>query len=261
MAVSQEQPFRALIWEAYVNMRVLLINSNLRDDLFAAPPIGVCYVASATESAGHMVQVLDLCFSRCLEKALEQSVRDFCPEIVGISVRNMDNANLLFPISYLPDALRVVNTVRRLTTAPIVVGGSGASLDPAGVLRLLHADFIVVSDGEQAFVELLDAIDKGKTGVGIPGVGTLANGEFVFTPQKSLDFGGCRPNLGKWINMRPYEKMGVSYNIQTKRGCNRRCIYCTYNQVIEGNRVRLRRSSRCCRRDRGDSICPPGKEL
>ena len=115
-------------------MRVLLINSNLKNDLFAAPPIGVCYVASATESAGHTVRVLELCFSRCLEEALEQSIRDFSPEIVGISVRNIDNANLLYPISYLPDAVRVVNIVKSFTTVPMVVGGSGASLDPAGVL-------------------------------------------------------------------------------------------------------------------------------
>ena len=41
----------------------------------------------------------------------------------------------------------------------------------------------------------------------------------------------------------PYEKMGGSYTIQTKRGCRMRCIYCTYNQVLEGNRLRLRSPS------------------
>jgi hypothetical protein len=39
--------------------------------------------------------------------------------------------------------------------------------------------------------------------------------------------------------MSPYERMGSAYNIQTKRGCRHRCIYCTYG-VIEGTKVRLR---------------------
>ena len=49
-------------WSA--SMRVLLINSNRKGDMLAAAPIGLCYVASAVEAAGHSVNVLDLCFSR-----------------------------------------------------------------------------------------------------------------------------------------------------------------------------------------------------
>ena len=43
----------------------------------------------------------------------------------------------------------------------------------------------MVSDGEQAFVELLNSIDNGKSGVGIPGVGSFENGKFV-SPHKDI---------------------------------------------------------------------------
>jgi radical SAM superfamily enzyme YgiQ (UPF0313 family) len=46
--------------------------------------------------------------------------------------------------------------------------------------------------------------------------------------------------LGKWVDMKNYQNVGSSYVIQTKRGCPQKCIYCTYNQVLEGNRLRLR---------------------
>ena len=72
-------------------MQVLLINSNLKDDWLAAPPIGLCYVAGAAAEAGHDVRVLDLCFRRRILKELEEAIRAFDPDIIGVSIRNIDN--------------------------------------------------------------------------------------------------------------------------------------------------------------------------
>ena len=221
-------------------VRVLLINSNLRDDLFAAPPIGLCYVASATEAAGHTVKVLDLCFRRNLEQEVVSTIRAFSPDVVGISLRNVDNVNLLYPVSYLPDAGTIVQHVRRTTGAPIVVGGSGASLSPSGIMKYLNPDFLVVSDGERSFVDLLACLETGTSPKNIPGVAMIHAGKFSLNRPKLQEFVSGNPELGKWLDLKPYQKMGSSYSIQTKRGCTQRCIYCTYNQVLEGNKLRLR---------------------
>jgi hypothetical protein len=69
-------------------MRILLINSNLKDDLLAAPPIGLCYVASAAFEAGHEVRVLDLCFKRHIRQELEKAIIGFSPQVIGVSLRN-----------------------------------------------------------------------------------------------------------------------------------------------------------------------------
>jgi radical SAM superfamily enzyme YgiQ (UPF0313 family) len=222
-------------------MRVLLINTNLKDDVLAAPPIGLCYVASAADAAGHSVRVLDLCFRRRVRKQVEQAIVSFSPEVIGLSLRNLDNVNLLRCVSYLPEAADIVALIRQITGIPVVVGGSGASLNPEGIMAHLKADFIVVSDGEESFVSLLESLGNGrKTPEPIPGVGMIHDGEFRLSPAILRDFKVGRPHVGRWIDMRPYEKMGSSYAIQTKRGCPERCIYCTYNQVLEGNRLRLR---------------------
>jgi hypothetical protein len=42
------------------------------------------------------------------------------------------------------------------------------------------------------------------------------------------------------VNLKQYQRMGSSYTIQTKRGCCQHCIYCTYNQALEGRTLRLR---------------------
>lgn len=224
-------------------MRVLLINSNLKDDILAAPPIGLCYVASAAEVAGHEVRVLDLCFKRRITEELEQAINGFSPQVIGVSLRNLDNANMVRPIFYLPSALQIVEKIRTLTAAPLVLGGSGASLDPQGVLEFLHGDYLIVSEGEKSFVALLEALNLGESAAAIPGVAMWRQGEFHLTPPRLTSFTSGNPHLARWVDLTPYEKVGVSYTVQTKRGCRMRCIYCTYNQVLEGNQLRLRAPS------------------
>ena len=221
-------------------MRVLLVYANLKDDILAAPPIGLSYVACATQAAGHTVNVLDLCFQKKWMSVLTSRIEEFRPEVIGISIRNIDNVNLLHPKSYLPEVKRIIETIRNTTSIPLVIGGSGASMCPAEVLSELKADFIIVSDGEQSFVDLLDALATGRTANDIPGLGQNINGIFSLIPPRLKEFKKGNAELGKWVDMKNYQNVGSSYVIQTKRGCPQKCIYCTYNQVLEGNRLRLR---------------------
>ncbi len=221
-------------------MRILLINSNTRDDVLAAPPIGVSYVATATERAGHDVRVADCCFASNPEKRIHEVIRSFDPEVIGISVRNIDNVNMLHPVSYLADVRNVVRAVKALSQAPIVIGGSGAGLCPKEVLLELDADYVVTADGEHTFVRLLEAIQTGGSPDGLPGLTYRDNGRVRLSPPEYRPFVGGNPMLGRWVNLEPYIKNGASYTVQTKRGCTQRCIYCSYNQVLEGNRLRLR---------------------
>jgi radical SAM superfamily enzyme YgiQ (UPF0313 family) len=220
--------------------RVLLVNSNLKDDILAAPPIGMFYVATAADAAGHEVRALDLCFRHDASQSLETEVRVFHPDVIGISIRNVDNCNLFHPVSYLPEVTQLVLHARKASKAPIVLGGSGASLCPEEVLRRLKADFIVVSEGETSFVSLLSALATGASPAGIPGIGWIHDNRFHLTPPRRTGSSFGPSGAVRWIEMKPYSRMGSSYPIQTKRGCPQRCIYCTYNQVLEGQALKLR---------------------
>jgi len=221
-------------------MRVLLINTNTRADMTAAPPVGAACVATAAAGAGHEVRLLDLCFVRDRARALASTVSSFRPEVVGLSIRNLENVNLLRPISYVGDAKTVVEEVRALTDAPIVLGGSGASLCPGELLRALRADYLVAGDGEETFVALLAELAEGRTPHGLPGVGLLEQGTLRFVPPafSLASFGS--PQLARWVDLGRYQRMGSSYTVQTKRGCCQHCVYCTYNQALEGRAMRLR---------------------
>jgi len=221
-------------------MKVLLINSNRKSDVLAAPPIGLCYVATATELAGHEVSVVDLCFQRSPVERLRDVIEYFKPDVLGISIRNIDNCNMLHPRSYLEEIRVMINEVRALTKACIVLGGSGASIYPKGVLEYLKADYVVISEGEEAFPRLLERLEQGLSPDQIHGVGCMRNGQFVLNPPALTSLERTRAEVGRWIDLKPYEAMGSSYTIQSRRGCRNQCIYCTYNQLLEGQSIRLR---------------------
>lgn len=147
---------------------------------------------------------------------------------------------MVYPVSFVPEVSDIMDTVRELTDSPVVLGGSGAGLVPEALLRKLRGDFIVVSDGERSFVELLRALETGSPTGAIPGVGAMSGDELQMTPPAPVGFPGPSPDLGRWIDVNRYTRRGGSYNIQSKRGCHQACIYCTYNQSLEGSRVRLR---------------------
>ncbi|MGB9617361.1 MAG: B12-binding domain-containing radical SAM protein, partial [Desulfomonilaceae bacterium] len=221
-------------------MKVLLVNSNRKSDVLAAPPIGLCYVATATERAGHDVAVVDLCFQRRPIERLRRVISEFKPQALGVSIRNIDNCNMLHPRSYLEEIRAMLDEIRKFTDACIVVGGSGASIYPKGVLDYLEADYIVVSEGEEAFPRLLDHIESGISPEQVPGVGFKRDGQYVLNPPVLTSFERARADLGRWVDLRPYQAVGSSYTIQSRRGCRHKCIYCTYNQLLEGQALRLR---------------------
>ena len=104
-------------------MRVLLVSANrehIPDPIF---PLGLAYIAAATQLAGHEVEVTDLCFGNNPLDDLQKRIRTFQPNVVGLSIRNVDNAAYPLTVDYLARHQEVVNAMRATTSAPLVLGG------------------------------------------------------------------------------------------------------------------------------------------
>ncbi len=219
-------------------MRVLLVYFNRAYDLVAAPPIGLSYVASATRRAGHDVQVLDLLARARPLDALRETVRTFTPEVVGVSVRNIDNVVCQRPEWYLDELGRMLAVVRRESPATIVLGGPAASILGTAALTHLDADFVIVGEGENAFPRLLAALETTGPLDGIEGLCYRAGDTVRSTPPARLPGFGAS-GMEEWIDWPAYESRGGTWAIQTKRGCPLTCSYCAY-PAIEGHTSRVR---------------------
>ncbi len=231
-------------------MRVLLVSANrerIPDPIF---PLGLAYVGAAARHAGHQVSGLDLCFGRLPLSRLIRRVRRWRPDLIGLSLRNVDNAAYPRTVDYLQQHRDVVRTLRGVTAAPLILGGSGFSILPAAYMRVLGADWGIAGEAEDRFVALLEGLDRGIGPEALPGI-HRADGSLTDPPGTdrqpvpvSPPASARRAPPGLWparelFDYARYIRRGGMGNIQSKRGCVFHCSYCTY-PLLEGNRFRSR---------------------
>ncbi len=219
--------------------RVVLINTNeIRPPV---APIALDYLAGALHEAGHEVDVLDLSFVADAPEALGSYFRASAVRAVGMSFRNSDDCFWPSATSFVPRLTELVRSVRGMTDAPVVLGGGGFSLFPEQILEACGCDFGITGDGERAFVLLLQALERGRGFRRVPGLVWRAGGEggeFTRNPperRRALQIATSRQS----VDNRRYFSEGGQGNMETKRGCTRRCIYCA-DPLIKGGRVRVR---------------------
>ena len=75
-------------------MKVLLISANTEQINMPVLPLGLACVAAAIDKQGHSVKLLNLMMQTDTQKALHAAIDEFNPEIIGISVRNIDDQNI-----------------------------------------------------------------------------------------------------------------------------------------------------------------------
>ncbi len=217
-------------------MRVLLVSANTESINMLVIPVGLAAVAAATQNAGHCVELIDLLSVKNTGTAIKEAVEGFQPEIIGISIRNIDDQKMAPPNLLLDQVKPVMSECRRCSEAPIVLGGAGYSIFPESVLSYLGADMGIQGEGEIAFPTLLALMEQkadlsGTPGLFLPTRGLQCKRKFV----KDLDLLPL-PDSSLWSKM-VAENQDLLMPIQTRRGCPMCCSYCS-TSVIEGRIIR-----------------------
>lgn len=220
-------------------MRILLISVNRERMPFPVFPLGLAYIAGALKEGCHQIEVMDLCFSQGVSADLNNTLHRFQPDLIGISLRNLDNLTYPTSVSYLKEVEEVVGICRRSSSSRLVIGGSGYSLAPQELLQNLNVDFGIVGEGEEIFRHLVKSIEQGDP---------ISPSPYLLIKQKPFPplIEGARvypirsPDRTFFETHRYFEEGGMG-NIQTKRGCPFLCIYCTY-PLLEGRRIRTRKT-------------------
>jgi radical SAM superfamily enzyme YgiQ (UPF0313 family) len=223
-----------------------LINTNRM--VPAIGPLGLDYVAGSARQAGLDVEVLDLCFEDDPVAAMEGYFANRSPELVGLTFRNADDCFWPSADWFVPGLKETIETIRSMTDAPIVVGGVGYSIFPEQILEHTGVDFGICGDGEAATVALVRQLQGRRKLEDVPGLVWRDSGEVRSNGPawpSSISLSTARDSVD---NLRYFEQ-GGQCGLETKRGCNRNCIYCA-DPLAKGNRLRMRDPGeiRCCRR-------------
>lgn len=212
-------------------MKILLISPNMLREPYPVYPIGLDYVAGAIPEE-HEVRIADM--QTVSWDALAALLKDFSPDIIGISCRNIDNTEASDPHFFLNSYQSLVTWLKERSSAVIVCGGSGFTIMPEQIFAMLNVDYGIIGEGER-FALLIDALHNNRNPEDIPGVLSAGNSARIPSPWLGKQIRRFHHDA---IHNHFYLQNGGMLNLQTKRGCSFRCVYCPYPH-IEGRKHRL----------------------
>ena len=224
--------------------KVLLINSNRFKHPWPVIPFGLCYIATVLEfNENHKVFFLDLCFSSDCKADIQSSIQSFKPDVIGISIRNIDDTGG-YNVHFLLEDVKndVIDYCKEEFNGPIILGGPSVGISGREMLDYFDLEYAVRGDGEIAMSEFVSRIENHLPLEGIKGL-IIRREKMIMQdnePDRVKDLNTLpSPKLSHFLNLDMYRRFGSPVLVQTKRGCSFDCAYCTYNQ-IEGKQYRLR---------------------
>lgn len=218
-----------------MNNKILFVSANTFKVPYPVYPLGVSYICTYLKERlpDFQTKILDMNLSSL--EGLASEINTYQPDIIGISLRNVDNVDSTDTRSFIAGYLEIINTVRKNTDAKVIIGGSAFSVFPKLIFNELNPDFGIIGEGEKSLAELITCLQLNCDPCHIQGLVYFKDGEISVNPRSEYF---RKPEL-------EFEDPLVDYywqhsgmlNIQTKRGCPFRCVYCTY-PLIEGRIVR-----------------------
>ena len=198
-------------------VRILLIATNrynrwMSKEEVRPLPIGLGYVAAYIDQKRHPLRVLDLMFSEDYLSDTEQVVKEFQPQLVGISLRNLDNGSYTNPQSALPVTREVIQRIRSCSDATIACGGPAFSTLPQECFRYLEPDVGLAGDATETFADLAQLLEKSKSYRHLSGVVYQNKGEIQIAPQRA-NSGLSRPPRLDDLDLDQYRQAGFGVGV------------------------------------------------
>ena len=201
-------------------MRVLLIATNqadrYMDRMTVRPaPVGLAYVAAHIDTARHALQVLDLMFAENAVQDATTAVHNFRPDVIGLSLRNLDNQSYLHPVWHLPAVKDLIGHLRAASTATIVCGGPAFSILPSACFDYLTPDLGLAGDAAASFGQLVECLAVRTAFANLPGLVYRDGGNTVVRERRFTEQFQTPPRLDL-LDLQRYNKAGFGIGVVNK---------------------------------------------
>jgi len=220
-------------------MKILLVQAYIGNTEFPVFPLGLsCIVASIKRQN---IKIFDPNVSKKPFLEFATVLAKFKPDLVGISIRNIDSTNkrrVVFYYKYLKDMIDVIkDTIGN--KGKIIVGGSGFSMFAREIMHdEPRIDYGVFGEGDVTFSELIEHLESPEN---VKGIFYRRNGKILYTGAREYpDLDTLTFSDRFFIDLEPYQAFPDAIGVETKRGCALSCIYCPYG-FLNGKQYRLRK--------------------
>jgi anaerobic magnesium-protoporphyrin IX monomethyl ester cyclase len=190
----------------------------------ATAPLGILAVSTPLLAAGYEIKLIDSTITPNFQRRVIEELKDaLC---LGVS---------LVTGPMIRETVQVAREVKRIyPKMPIILGGWHPSLLPDQTLAADCVDVVVVGQGEDALLEVVQHIEAGESLRGIPGVGYKVDGKIAFNPTRPLrPLKEMPPKAYHLADFDAYERVcGRRWAMYTSSlACPYNCGYCTNDGV------------------------------
>jgi radical SAM superfamily enzyme YgiQ (UPF0313 family) len=209
-------------------MRILLL--SMPDSFEHTPVLAIRMPNGALASlAGnidhhHQVSIADLVLAQStVRQTVARLMRDLQPNLVGLSVMTFQRAT----------ARRIIAFIRSIDpSVRIAVGGYDPSLAPEAWMHpSIGVDFIVRSEADLTFRDLVRALDSGTPLSAVAGLVYRAGSAFHSAPARpvtAIEDGSIKPPNRAARVLSGYTLLGRQVDVvETSRGCTYDCSFCS----------------------------------
>lgn len=228
-------------------MRILLIrphdigniNTRLPDSLNkrqgVVPPLGISYIASTLEKAGHIIKIMDVIALNLIVDEIRQNIHEFKPDIVGITTMTSSLFGSL-------ESARIAKDEGAIT----VLGGPQLSIYPKETLSYPYVDYGINGEGEYVMLKLIETLEKKTNPDNVKGlIYKKNNGIFVNDPAIVEDIDSLPFPAYHLLPMSRYNCIIALHPVSTMistRGCPYKCHFCFKQPSDQKPRYRSPRS-------------------
>lgn len=221
----------------------------------ASPPLGIAYIASYLRNNGHDVEIIDFNVVRD-DDEFKKIISRKSPDLVGLSMQT--NA--------MSQTYKLIKVIKDVTPGALVVlGGPHPTVMPELTLQDSLADFIVMGEGEETFLDIANSIRDGeiRSPEKIRGVWFRKGSKISQTPPRpfiedldEIPFPARDLLPVKEFYLKQVPPTPLIMPIQhiiCHRGCPFNCIFCQpTSRKMFGIRVRRRSPANIC--DEAESV-------
>ena len=209
-------------------MKVLLVVYD-NDSYANWFPQGLGYIAAILKKNGICVKIYNQDIHHYSEEHLTEYLDNEKFDVVGLSV--------IAGYYQYRKLLKISNAINRSKNRPFyVIGGHGPAPEPEFFLNRTQADAVIIGEGEETVVELLDAVKDHKTLQGIKGIAFRDGNNVTVNDRRplikdidSIPFPAYElfpVHIYRLLRMPNSVSNDLVMPVLSGRGCTFRCTFC-----------------------------------